>query len=838
MKSNLRNYVCGALLCFCATQSGFAQSPGQPAFQSATRNNQLPKKSFSKLSPDLKRLIQKDQRKDVDELSRQSATPKSNGMERLIQLVNGQVIIDITVAGNIDSAKKELISAGAKITGSFGRIISAVMPLSAIDQLERSSQVRFVKPAYRPKHTGTIDNKKNIPVTRIENTAAPSAVKTIYSQGDTAQGSHLARKNSRVNGKGVKVGIMSDSYNVLGGAATGVKNGELPGATNPYKFTKAVEVLNDLESGGSDEGRAMAEIVHDVAPGADLAFSTAFLGEAAFAQGIVELANVGCRVITDDIFYFAEPYFQDGVIAQAIDQVVKRGVTYFSAAGNLWASSYEEKYQKSNKAPFGTLSGTAHNFAKSGRPPVYYQPVEVPVNGVFTIGLQWDDPFFSAGGASAKTDMDIYILDQKGEIISASTTDNIGSGDPIELAGFINETGNTTFYIAILKVSGPDPSRIKYVLFDNGTFVADADVPGQFKSALTGHANSAGAITVAAAGYNNTPAYGSKVPLVQDYSSLGGTQIIFDPRGSKMLPVIRRKPDFTAPDGGNNSFFSGDDIYDKDNYPNFYGTSAAAPHAAGVAALMIEAQKLNTLTPESIRGILKSRTYDMDNPGTPGFDKGFDHKTGTGLIRAELAVADVKFPNRYVNNLSIENICTDNPSKERKWKIINPNSFDVEVRWSVVGFNQTATVKAPPGNYQFATTTGNFRSYSLPNVMLIDWKDNLGYTRIDLAASSANKCGQRFSLWSSGEASTLAPDAMVAEVFPNPSVNTFNISLSLDITKPAELQLISVDGRTLYRNRVAAKGVHRLNATAYKPGIYFLKVTNGDFVKTLKLIKQ
>ncbi|RYF94237.1 MAG: hypothetical protein EOO00_05525, partial [Chitinophagaceae bacterium] len=706
-------------LCFCTIQLSFAQAPGQPAFQSAVRNNQLPKKSSSKLSADLQRLVQKDQRKDVDDLSRQAA-PKGNGMDRLIQLVNGKVIIDITVAGNIDSAKKELIAAGATITGSFGRIISAVMPLSALDQLERSKQVRFVKPAYRPKHTGTIASADEsfTRTTTVLNTAAAAATKTIYSQGDTAQGSHLARKNSSVSGKGVKVGIMSDSYNVLGGAANGVKNGELPGATNPYKFTRAVEVLNDLESGGSDEGRAMAEVVHDVAPGADLAFSTAFLGEAAFAQGIIELANVGCRVITDDVFYFAEPYFQDGVIAQAIDQVVKRGVTYFAAAGNLSGSSYEEKYQKSQKAPFGTLVGTAHNFAKAGRPPIYYQPVEVPVNSVFTIGLQWDDPFFSAGGAAAKTDMDIYILDQKGEIISASTTDNLTSGDPIELAGFINETGNTTFYIAILKVAGPDPSRIKYILFDNGTFVSDSDVPGQFKSALTGHANSAGAIAVAAAGYNNTPAYGLKVPLVQDYSSLGGTQIIFDRGGSKMIPVIRRKPDFTAPDGGNNSFFGGDNIFDKDNFPNFYGTSAAAPHAAGVAALMIEAQKLNTLTPESIRGIMKSRTYDMDNPGTPVFDKGFDHKTGTGLIRADLAVADVKFPKRYVNNLSIETVCTDKPSKERKWKIINPNAFDVEVRWSLVGFGQTATLNAAPGVYQFTTTTGNFRSFSLPNLVL------------------------------------------------------------------------------------------------------------------------
>ena len=78
----------------------------------------------------------------------------------------------------------------------------------------------------------------------------------------------------------------------------------------------------------------MAEIVHDVAPGAEIAFNTADFGQAAFAQGIVDLSNIGCQVIVDDIYYLAEPYFQDGIIAQAIDKVVKEGVTYFSAAGN------------------------------------------------------------------------------------------------------------------------------------------------------------------------------------------------------------------------------------------------------------------------------------------------------------------------------------------------------------------------------------------------------------------------------------------------------------------------------------------------------------------------
>jgi hypothetical protein len=84
--------------------------------------------------------------------------------------------------------------------------------------------------------------------------------------------------------------------------------------------------------GSTNEGRALAEVVHDVAPGAAIAFHTADRGQANFAQGIVDLTNAGAKVITDDIIYFAEPMFQDSIIAQAIDQVKARGVSYFSTA--------------------------------------------------------------------------------------------------------------------------------------------------------------------------------------------------------------------------------------------------------------------------------------------------------------------------------------------------------------------------------------------------------------------------------------------------------------------------------------------------------------------------
>ena len=76
----------------------------------------------------------------------------------------------------------------------------------------------------------------------------------------------------------------------------------------------------------------MLQIVHDVAPDTALAFYTADSSEADFAAGIGKLATAGAKVEVDDTGYFDEPFFQDGIVAQAIDAVESQGVAYFSAA--------------------------------------------------------------------------------------------------------------------------------------------------------------------------------------------------------------------------------------------------------------------------------------------------------------------------------------------------------------------------------------------------------------------------------------------------------------------------------------------------------------------------
>ncbi len=150
-------------------------------------------------------------------------------------------------------------------------------------------------------------------------TGSPIANAGVGSGGATAAQVRQAldESGSSGTGAGIKVGVLSDSFNDLGGAVADEANGALPSASN-------IQVISDLASGGTDEGRAMMQIIHDIAPGASLAFYTAFNSEQDFANGILALAAAGSKVIVDDVSYSDEPFFQNGVVARRRSRPWKR----------------------------------------------------------------------------------------------------------------------------------------------------------------------------------------------------------------------------------------------------------------------------------------------------------------------------------------------------------------------------------------------------------------------------------------------------------------------------------------------------------------------------------
>ena len=531
---------------------------------------------------------------------RRAVSFRSN--DPLVRVVDDRVVVDAIASGDVDTLKSDLMFLGMDDAVAFGRIVSGHLPIWAIPAAAALASVQFAQPAVAITNVGL-----------------------LTSQGDQAMRSDVARTKFGVNGTGVKVGVLSDSFDCLGGAATDVANNDLSPVT-------VIQEISDC-SGGADEGRAMLQIVHDIAPGANLLFATADGGQANFATNIQALAAAGAKVIVDDIIYFAEPMFQDGIIAQAVNSVASGGTAYFSAAGNQARQSYQSAFRSGGffapgafrSAPGAPafLGGTAHNFNPSGGTD-QFQSILIPPGSIFILSLQWDSPFFSVSGPpGSRNDLDLYILDSSATQVLAGTTFNNLGGDAVELFGYIN-FGPTalTVNLMIVNHSGPNPGLIKYVYFFSGpppTINEFATNSGT----IYGHANAAGAEAVGAARYSNTPAFGVSPPVLESFSSSGTTPVLFDVAGNRLPTPDPRadKPEIVAPDGVATTV---------PGFSNFFGTSAAAPHAAGVAALLLQAKP--TLTPGKLYRSLENTALDMGPTG-------FDNSSGFGLIQADAALA-------------------------------------------------------------------------------------------------------------------------------------------------------------------------------------------------------
>ncbi len=165
----------------------------------------------------------------------------------------------------------------------------------------------------------------------------------------------------------------------------------------------------------------------------------------------------------------------------------------------------------------------------------------------------------------------------------------------------------------ILQFSGPDPGLMKTVNVGSGSITID-----QFDTrsgTSFGHSVARGGLGVGAADYRDTPAFGQSPPLIETSSSAGGTPIFFDTAGNRLAtPEVRAQPAITAPDGANTTFFIPGVDPEADGFPNFFGTSAAAPHAAGVAALITDLHP--SIGADAVYSVLKTTAVDMDDPAT------------------------------------------------------------------------------------------------------------------------------------------------------------------------------------------------------------------------------
>lgn len=452
------------------------------------------------------------------------------------------------------------------------------------------------------------------PIAPVSASAAPLAPGSLISgsgsgQADVAMHADTARAAYGIDGSGIRIGVLSDSFNVKGGMASDIANGYLPADTAILKDFSGVNA--------TDEGRAMAQVAHDVAPGASIAFYTADVSEADFAAGILSLCNAGCRVIVDDVTYFDEPFFQNDAIAQAIDTAVAQGVVFLTSAGNDANHSYQSVLRPVTAAlPDGQVLANLHDFGGS-----VLQDVSIGAHSRVFFDLQWDQPY---GSAATNMEFRVYSGNQ---LIAVANRDSTAAGwgeapvNPITGITLVNNgDGAETVQIAIDDLSGPAPGLIKYVALGNGVPVSILSSPSP-AGTLIGHHMDANALTVGAAYYGMTPAFGVSPPQLEAFSSSGGTELLFDQNGNPLAsPAFLDKVDVTAPDGVSTSV---------SGLASFFGTSAAAPNAAGVAALMLQAN--GSLNSQDVGNLMKDSAIDMAAPG-------YDNASGYGLIQADRAV--------------------------------------------------------------------------------------------------------------------------------------------------------------------------------------------------------
>jgi hypothetical protein len=254
----------------------------------------------------------------------------------------------------------------------------------------------------------------------------------------------------------------------------------------------------------------MIEIIHDVAPGARHAFHTAQFGQANFARGILALAGVGANVINDDITYLFEPFYQDGQIAQAVDLVKARGVTYFSAAGNDARQAYEAPFRPSGTfVDIGNGPSEAHDF-DPGPGVDTCQRYTLPQGEFVSFVYQWDQPFFSVSGPpGSASDMDIIYSDPDCNLelgFGGSFDSNTGR-DPLES---VQQTDlvNNTFGMMLLHVSGPTPGLMKVVVTGAGPTTFKFDEFATRTGPSWGHSAARGGLGVGAAPWYKTPVFG------------------------------------------------------------------------------------------------------------------------------------------------------------------------------------------------------------------------------------------------------------------------------------------------------------------------------------------
>ena len=529
---------------------------------------------------------------------------KNHPLVRINAQQQVQVDIHSTLPQYLSTLETSLQSQGMVVEGVYANqdMIQGYYPISALSTIVTTPHFRDIVPI----------------VPSIQSTGSAE------SQGDAVILGPTFRSTTGDTGLGLKIGVLSDTVNLVGGGiADSQKTGDLPAS--------GVQVLEDGNpQGATDEGRAMLEIVNDVAPGASLAFHTGAISPQDMATGITDLAAAGANVITDDESWADDPMFNDGLISQAVDQVHSQGVFYDSSAGNFGDQGFISSWT-STTATVGGQNGTFLKMADG----TALEKFSLQPGDSITPNVQWDNAFLEGGAPNqpnyqVKTEIDVFVTSADGsQLFGEFNTNTLNTNEAFQIGNFINSgsLGTNNFALAFELAQGPAPTTLRWMNFSESTqtlVLASGGGP-----TIYGHAMATGGVAVAATEWFSNQIDGNTNYVTENFSSLGGAlPKIFDNTGARLpTPQILNEPIITAPDGVATSFFGQpalpNDPDASDGFPRFYGTSAAAPHLAAAAAL--EMQQSGGTNVQVLQNMVQT-ALDIDAPGS-------DAGSGAGVVQ-------------------------------------------------------------------------------------------------------------------------------------------------------------------------------------------------------------
>lgn len=512
--------------------------------------------------------------------------------------------------------------------------------------------------------------------------AAPAASESycgpIPIEADAPLRADQARSSYDVDGSGVTIGIISDSFNQTSDPTSmekDVRSGALPGMGNPCGRTTAVEIISDRRDDGEDEGRAMAQLVHGIAPGAKLLFADAGLSEVGMAQSIERLAIAGADIIVDDISWSSEPYYQKGLISAVIEYVKReKDVAYFTSIGNATAASISgpntglphnswqtNAYRqmtcpdwvtvnvmngsKPERVPAASLGMDCMDFDPSDNPQQAYDVLTTQqslIGNKFPISI-----YGSVGepmhGVTTKFLVQFYReLDPSQDPEYVNEVGMVGGGYTT-ISGKLDLPLNANVRMVVVRTAHnpATPSPALYLQFTRG---ADGIVERQFMGdgvhdwvgeGTYGHSADGSAVSVGSVDWQDPT-------TVRDYSSLGPGTLLYEPLSGSTpaarmaAPQIVDLPHLMSVDGTQTTFFGEEETEDGETVFRFEGTSAAAPNAAAVAALALSYRPWlsGAALTEFAIGTARSEIdgAPLVNPYSPRFTD--EHVFGAGLIDA------------------------------------------------------------------------------------------------------------------------------------------------------------------------------------------------------------